>query len=69
MWDPAFLSPVETSDTSIAKEHVGSQRPLSCLVTQPGCQGHVLVEGQSGKGIFLIFTTQNIKSPRSGGTV
>lgn len=27
VWDPAFLSPVETSDTSIAKEHVGVPAP------------------------------------------
>lgn len=50
-----------------------SQHLLSCLITQPGCQDNVLLgmKGRQKRSLFsfLIFTTQNIKSPRSGVTI
>lgn len=58
---------------ALPKSMLGSQHPLSCLLTQPGCQGDVLVGAKSSQGkefllglgfFFLIFPTQNIRSPR-----
>ena len=44
-----------------AKSMSGSQHLMSCLITQPGCQGNVLVGVKDGQGkefvFFLFFTT------------